>query len=799
MRTAEELKGKQIVVKVVLDHYRWPRKKADLIPGHYAIAVFHLLAILQGEVPEEFRNPDDTYSIIATGYTMPALNSRANYILTGTLIQDKKWGYQYEVEEIHMDYDLTKESDQRAFFSFFLSEDRINQLFETLENPLECLRHRDLKELQKVKGIGPVMAVKICQKFEECKGNSRAYVALKNLGLTKNAIDNLVKHYRSADVAVDKIEENPYILIKEVRGYGWERADEIALRQGFTSGCKERVLAFAQYYLESQADHNGNSWVTIEDLLDNIASNCVPATKADIAAWIKENMAGKTDFEEYLKNISNPALIYEKPTFYYEKEQRRVGLFSLRLLERQIADHFQRLQEAPALFKYDKEVCERIIKETEAEVGYQYTEEQRQAMWNILDRNVNLLIGSAGTGKSHTLKPLIKIFKYYKLKVEQAALSGRASSLLSEITDVDGKTIHRLLAYMPDYERFAYTERCPLKADVIILDESSMVGEELFLSLISAIKTGAKFVLLGDIKQLPPMSVGNILSDCIRSNYITTNILTKIHRQAMKSGIIVQSLLAADGKSLVKNDFAGEEVRGDLHDFKLIASHDQALIQYNIIKEFKRLYLTEHINPKEIQVIIPTRTRGTSSCRALNELIQGIVNPDNTKKSVQVPFNDGGIKYTVTFRVNDRIIVNHNNYHALDSNGEEQAIYNGNIGFIKDIGEDVMIVHFDEQGDIILGKDDWWDINLAYAITIHKLQGSQAPYIIIGIDYSAYALLSRELVYTALTRAQKFCTLVAQPRALNMAVKTSAIKLKQTWLKDDLLNLFIQQENGDPE
>lgn len=220
MKTAEELKGKQVILKVYLDHYRWPRKKADLLPGHYAVAVFSLIAIIQGEVPTDFLKADGNYSFIATGYTMPVLNNRANYVLTGNLIYDKKWGYQYEVEEIHMDYDLSKKSDQKTFFSFFMSEERIEQLFNTIENPLLALQHKDLKELQKVKGIGPVLAMKMCQKYEECKGNSRAYVALKKLGLTKNAIDRLVKHYHSADVAVDKIEENPYVLIKEVRGYG---------------------------------------------------------------------------------------------------------------------------------------------------------------------------------------------------------------------------------------------------------------------------------------------------------------------------------------------------------------------------------------------------------------------------------------------------------------------------------------------------------------------------------------------------------------------------------------------------
>lgn len=799
MKTADELIGKKVILKVTLDHYRWPRKKAEILPGHFAIVIFNLLSIVQGEIPDCFKVDDtlgDAYEIIATGNTMPLLNKQARYVMTGVLKNDRKYGYQYEITEIHLDYDMTREEDQRAFFSFFMTPDRIDQMFAALDNPLKALQDKDLKELQKVKGVGPFMALKMCQKYEECRGNSRAYAALQKLGLTKGAIDRIVAHYKSADVAVDKIQSNPYILIKEVRGYGWERADAIALRQGFGTGCRERALAYAQYYLEKQADDNGNSWVSIEDLIDNIVGMCVPATKQDIATWLKEDMAGQTDFEEYLKNIANPALNTEIPTFFYEKEQRRVGLYSLRILEKTIALNIKRLQEAKSEFVYDRAVCEKIIKETEKEVGYEYTEEQKQAIWNILDKNVNLLVGSAGVGKSHTLKPLIKIFRHYKLKVEQTALSGRASSLLSDITDVDGKTIHRLLAYLPDQERFMHSERYPLKADVIILDEASMVGEELFLSLLKAVKDGAKLILLGDTKQLPPISVGNILSDCIRSGYITNNVLTKIHRQAAQSGIIVQSLLAADGKSIIKNDFVGEEIRGDLKDFKIVSCYDVNLVQYNIVKEFKKLYIDQHIPAEDIQVIVPVRLRGDTSCRALNDILQTIVNGSTKVKSVTIHVKEKGTEYDTTFKVGDRVLVNHNNYHAVDCDGEEQAIFNGNIGYVKDIGDDVMIVNFPEQGDVMIEKDDWWNLSLAYAITVHKLQGSQAPYVIIGIDYNAYALLSRELVYTALTRAQKYCILVTQPKALNLAVKTSSIRLKQTWLKDDLLDFKIAEVGG---
>ena len=788
MKTADELRGSKIVVKVAPLRYRYPKKKADIIPGCYSVVAFEVRRILKGELPENFENKE----IIGAGYNIPSLRTDASYVLTGELVKDAKWGYQYKIEEIHMDYDLSRPADQRKFFSFFLTESRIDQLFEVLDDPIKCLRDKNIKELQKVKGIGPVMAVKIIEKYEECKDNSRAYVELKDLGLTKTAIDRLVKHYHSADVAIEKIKTNPYILIKEVRGYGWEKADAIAIKNGFSNGSKERAMAYAQYYLEKQADDCGNSWVSIDIFLSNIVAVCAPATKEQIAAWLKEDMAGQTDLDILFEKPADINLNGDLPTFFYEKEQRRVGLYSYRILEKLISHHFDRLVHSRKKLDYDKKVCEQIIAETEKEVGYEYTDEQKTAMWNILDNNVNLLVGSGGTGKTHTLKPLIKIFKHYELNVEQTALSGRASSLLGEITEVSGKTIHRLLGYMPETETFAHTSRYPLRADVIILDETSMVGIELFLSLISAIKRGAKLIMLGDIKQLPPISVGNILSDCISSSFITCNILTKVHRQAAKSGIIAQSLLVADGKSLVKGNFLGEEYRGELKDFKLISSTSRDLIYYNIIKEFKNLIYNKQVAPQDILIVVPNRLRGNTSCRALNDAIQSIVNPATDIKKVDVKYKENGTEYHITYKVGDRVLVTKNNYHAINLTGDEQPIFNGNIGTVRDIGDGIMVVHFEEQGDVVIGRQDWNNLNLAYAITVHKAQGGQAPYVIIGMDYSAYALLSRELLYTAITRAQKFCILVGEPRALNMAVKTSSIKLKQTWLKDDLLKLKIK-------
>jgi len=792
-----EMIGQNIKARVKLHNYRYPRSGVQ--ESGFAIVIFDVVSVLEGQMPEDFiyGNNDGKieYQLTAVG-TMPKIERNQEYVLQGTWDIDKKWGPQCKVDFVRMDYNFNSIDDQCKFFSFFMTDNQIKSLFDIYDDPASLLENQDIESLTKIKGIGPATARRMCVKYEQCKDKGQAYIQLKAFGLTKTAIDRIVAAYGSPDEAAAQVNANPYVLIKHVRGFGWLKADTAARARGFARNCKERVMAYIQYYLDIQAESAGNIWVTIDDLMTNVINECSPLTKDQLSVWIKEVTASQNRFEElYVNYLQDPGT--EFPLLMYCQEGRKIGLSYYRLLERKIADELQRLQEGPHNLQYDKHICESMINEVEEEQGYEYTEEQIKAIYDMLNSNVIVLTGSAGTGKTTTLKPVIRILRYYGMFVSQCALAGRASSLLSEVTGLEGKTIHRLLGYIPETEKFAHSATNPLKSDVVILDETSMVGEELFLSLLKAIKTGSKLIMLGDIKQLPPINVGNILNDCIRSGYITADVLTQTHRQALKSGIVSQSVKVCSGESLCKNDFYGEEIRGELQDFKLIAAYDLTEIQMKIIEEFRRLYFKEHIALDKIQIIIPTRVRGNNSCRVINSMIQEIVNPGFRNDSAVVEYNENGFKYTVTYKVNDRIIVNRNNYHALNVDGDEVAIFNGNLGIIKKIYKDHMIIELPDQGEVILEREDWWNIGLAYAITVHKLQGSQAPYTIVAIDSSSYALLSRELIYTAITRATKYCTLITQPKMLNLGIKISAIKQKQTWLQQELFNLYIRTQERD--
>ncbi len=774
---------------VRLHNYRFPTGKAP-VSGGYAVVILEVIEIQRGEIPlfAYGREYAGGKTITVCGY-MPRLESGMKYTLEAELVNDKKYGFQYKCKAIQSAYDLAKPEDQRTFFSYFLTPKQIDSLFLTYKNPIEKLANKDIEALVKIKGVGPVTATRLCEKYADNVTNSRAYVELNGLGLTRNAINNIVRQVGSADVAISMIKENPYMLIRFVRGYGWEKADAVAQKRGFGKASKERCIAYAKFRLDKCAE-DGNSCVSVGELLDDVSLVCSPVARENLSSYLKEEMAGQKNFDEIFEKIKNKEKV-EKPLFFYSADTKKIGLFDYKLLEHEIAGELQRLAKAPSPFHYDKEECEKIIQQTEEEQGYKYTMEQRKAIWMILDNNVSVLTGAAGCGKSSTVKPIIAIMNHYGKEVVQTALSGRAASLLTEYTGLEGKTIHRLLGLIPDDNNVGpiIKRNKSLTADLIVLDETSMVGEELFLSLVQAIKDGAKLVMLGDIKQLPPISVGNLLSDCMASGYIPTTTLTTIHRQALKSGIISQSFQVCGGHSLVKNDFSGEEIRGELKDFKINCSSEPSVVHVKVIEEFKKL-MNKGVNPNDIQIVVPMRAKGINSCRTFNAEIQRLVNGDEAKKHVDIIITDSGVRYPVSYKHGDKIMVIKNNYHAKNVYGKEVAIFNGNMGRIVDIDEDAMIVKLDEQGEIVLPKDEWDLIIHSWTCTCHKLQGSQSPYVIIGLDNAAYSLLSREWLYTAITRAKKYCVLVGQPKAINTACRTSNIKLKQTWLRGELQVLY---------
>ena len=763
----------KVRLKVRVERIIYP--KNGQTSGSWTIAAFRIEEVLEGEVPECFQ-----WSLRFTAKgSMPALNARDTYTMVTHLVEDAKYGLQYEVDLMCLDYDLTDKDDQLKFFSFFLTPTQTAALYENCDNPLVLLQNHDTKALMKIKGIGPVTAQRMINKYEDSKDLSLAFVRFYDLGLTKGAIEKLVHFYGSPEAAVEVIEKNPYLLIIQVPGYGWAKADAIAMSQGLAHDSDERMGAYLVHYLREQAEMNGNSWVSVEDLCVVIDQVCDPQNDERIYELIR-------------RNIKNHVL-------YYDKETERVGLMEYRELEQQIANEILRIQRGAAHIEINPERAETIIRSVELEQGFEYTEEQRTAIWNTLDNQFSILTGSAGVGKSSVVNGIAHVLGAHNFRVAQVSLSGRAASKLTEITHIEGKTIHRLLKYDPESGKFFHNKENPVPYDIIIGDEVSMWGGEITLSLLQAIPTGAKVLFIGDTKQLEAIGLASVLTDTIKSHTMPTVQLTKIQRQQADSGIITQSLKVACGEQIVGPKTSGVEYRGVRKDFKLVTYIDSALTQSKIIDEFKELYINQHVPANDIQVLVPMRSRGEASCRALNLAIQEIVNGTPSVDEITVPYTDGNYKYSYTYRPNDRIIIMKNNYKTINIEGNKEPIYNGNVGYIKQIGPDFMIVNLTEQGDIILGVEDYNNLSLGYAITVHKKQGDSSPYVIGAIDSSSYALMSKELLYTMITRARKYCVLIGQKKILQQAVKISRVKTKQTWLCELLQEATKSKESLDEQ
>ena len=420
-----------------------------------------------------------------------------------------------------------------------------------------------------------------------------------------------------------------------------------------------------------------------------------------------------------------------------------------------------------------------LAKKAEEEQGFEFTDEQTEGIKSLLKNNVSLVVGLAGTGKTSIIKGAYQVFPYDVI-IRQCAFSGQAAKRINEATGKPSSTIHRLLGWQG--ETFTYKESYPLPVDVVILDEVSMVGLELFWNLIQAIPRGAKLIMLGDNGQLPPIGVGNLLNDLMLSQKINFIELTKIHRQAEKSAIITTSQKIRKKFFLLSSDFNGDETYGQLRDLTLKAREDSECLFDVLIETFMQEY-NKSKNIQDIQIIVAQNQRVALARDQINREIQQRINPKISDFQPEIK-----IKYKNVLRVNDKIINRENHYDVETPDGIQTSIYNGSMGIVKEIAKNYIIVDFFDEGEIVIPKEYYEGLELAYAITCHSSQGSQFKITLVGFDNSSYILLSNEWLYTAVTRAKEMCYIVAQTKAINMAVTRHKTVDRNTFL----LELFTK-------
>ena len=690
----------------------------------------------------------------------------SEYRIVGDLTESTKYGgLQYIVTYSQEIYEFDTYEKQVAFLDYILTEKQLNNLIkEYPQNPIKPLEDHDMNGLMKVSGIGVATATKLLQRFDACKDKGKAYIELSSYGLTKNMIDKIIMSYGSPDVAVSKIKDNPYTLIEDIDGIGFKKADEIALNGGYDSKGWKRCRAFIVDFFKDEAN-KGNSFTTYDNILDAI-----------------DGKLG-SDFPDEVIHIAMRSL--EKSNTIWSKEVGETTLVALKRyydLEVSIAKHLERLINAPSNLKVDREVAILKIKEQEARQGWEFTRQQLEGIFTAMDNNVTIIRGYGGTGKSSCVTGLLACApKTYNFK--QCALSGKASVNLTDITGEEGYTIHRLLGVNPETGGFSHDEYNTLDTDLVILDEGSMVDVPLFEALIQAIPTGAKLIILGDTNQLESIGVGNLLLDMIDSGVVPVMTFDEVHRQGAKSAIIGESIKIAKGIQPVKFRWEGTSILGELKDLKYIGFNckkdEQKPTIDLIFDEYKSMY-KECKDISKISVVVPTKERG-SGCLPINIMIQDYVLPKEELRGIG--FKVGSNESSYVIYKGDKVINLKNARPKVDGSGVvDKCIYNGNMGEVVEVGYDYLVIDFYNIGEVTVRGSQLEQIALGYAITVHKSQGSTIPYTIFALDYTHYSMLTRQLVYTGLTRAKNKCTMIFETGALFQAIKTNKIVEKDTFL-----------------
>ena len=688
----------------------------------------------------ELATPDEDL-VTAVG-SMPFLTVGENIKALGQWGVHPSFGRQFRVEYYEKQLPTSEDAIRKYLSSgaikgvgVVLAErivDRFGEeTFDVIENHPEWLAD--------INGVTLKKAKKISEIFKETFGVRSVMMFCRDFFGPATA----VKVYnRWGGGAVDVIRANPYLLCQEINGVGFETADRIASSIGGSKDSPDRIKAGTVYFLNYSAIQNGHTFIPCDKLY---------AAAADMLS-----------VNEELVRDACQVLIGEKRVAKVKFGKREVIYLSEYLdAERFCAaklDQLSRLCERVSLRDAD-----RFVDQLEVELDITYAALQRKAIVSSLENGVMVLTGGPGTGKTTVIRAMISVFSKMGMRIALAAPTGRAAKRMSEATSHEAKTVHRLLETefsADDKPSFRRDEHDQLEDDVIIIDEASMMDALLFHSLMRAIKPGARLILVGDSDQLPSVGAGNVLSDIIESGAFPSVCLSEIFRQA-ESSLIVRNAHAI-------NHGVMPELNSKDEDFFFLrrenASRTAQAVKELVCKRLPKTYGEDII--KNLQVITPSH-KGEAGTDNLNVLLQNELNPPSPEKA------EKKLRERV-FRVGDKVMQTKNNYDIVwEKNGVEGVgIFNGDIGYVTDIdlkGESVSVSFDDREAEYTFSELD--QLELAYAITVHKSQGSEYGTVVIPVCDRSRMLMTKNLLYTAVTRAKKMVVAVGSEEVVKEMVE----------------------------
>lgn len=718
-----------------------------------------------------YQNPDNGYVICevssksegdfyAVGY-MPTIRPGENAALTGEWVNHPEYGEQFKVEL----YETIMPSEETAIIKYLSSgiikgvrEATAKKLFETFGKEVFDVLTNDAARVAEIKGISRSRADMICASFNEQRSVQNIIMFLQQYNVGANTAIKIHKIFGSESVR--KIKENPYALANSVDGISFKTADMIAFNLGVPKNSPNRIMCAVMYYLREAAYTNGHVYMPSDLLKEHTVYN-LDITETETENAIAELIAER---ELIADRVDNTDVLYLYGTYHDEKYiakriaeiSRDTGRYTISVNRAEVeTDDFEQANEITLAKK------------------------QREAVITALSSGIMVLTGGPGTGKTTTINAIITIMESLNVKVALTAPTGRAAKRMSQLTNREAKTIHRLLCaqMVGNSHIFSHDKDNPLESDVIILDEASMVDTSLMASFLRAVKPGGRIILSGDSDQLPSVGAGNVLRDIIDSNAVPTVRLTDIFRQSEESLIIVNAHEINNGRM--------PELTDRTHDFFFMRRLNPKDTAETVVELYrKRLPDTYSLNPlNDIQVLSPTK-KGITGTVELNKVLQESINPPSGIKKEY--------KYGQTvFREGDKVMQTRNNYDIgfyTESGVKGQGIYNGDMGIVNSIhNEDkYMIITFDD-GKIVeypfSGADE---LDLAYAITVHKSQGSEFSYVIIPVSSYMPMLMTRNLLYTAITRAKTMVILVGNEGIVENMTKNNSYTKRFTGLYEKL-------------
>ena len=682
-----------------------------------------------------YRNEDNGYNIIVVDTsdsditcvgTMPFFDEGDNVEIIGDLVYHDKYGEQINVSSIR----LLKPTGKEAIINYLsnsnikgIGKKTAKQIYEKFgEDSLDVI-YNQTDKLKMIPGIGDKKIIDIKETAEDTKDSKNTMLYLQSLNISYNLAMKIYKFYE--ENTVDIIKSNPYKLVDDINGVGFNMADTIARNMEINSNSKFRISAGISHTLNYESEFNGHTSLKLSYLINKVIY-LLKVEKKDVYDVIKEDsLSGKL----VLVIIDDEEYVYKHAIYKSEKY---------------VAMELSNKKDSKYIFDID------INEDLSV-----FSDEQQLAIKEAFNNMLLVITGGPGTGKTTIINAIKKILSKNDLTYAMLAPTGRAAKRIQESTNDEAYTIHRLLGIRPDEAFAEYNEENPIEKDYVIVDEMSMVDIYLMKSLVSAISPSTALILVGDSNQLPSVGPGNVLKDIIETE-IKTIRLKKIFRQGLESNIIVNAHKINNGSYPILNE-SGKDfffIEANKNNFDTTLS--------NLVNErLPKYYNLDKV--KDIQILCPSKKTQWGATN-INTNIQKIINPSD--KFLKI--NDK------VFRVGDKVMQVRNNYDLVAENSlkDAEGVYNGDIGFIIDIDneEEKLEVEFYDGSIVKYKKEDIKDLELSYAITIHKSQGSEFDAIIIPMMQVAPMLLTRNLFYTGVTRAKKLVVLVGEKRIIKQMV-----------------------------